>query len=40
VTSAESHDTGDAAGWLARSAGRIPVRRYPEASSTHAGRID
>jgi thiazole synthase len=28
------------AGRLARLAGRIPVRRYAEASSTHAGRID
>jgi thiazole synthase len=27
------------AGRLARTAGRIPVRRYAEASSTHAGRI-
>jgi glycine/D-amino acid oxidase-like deaminating enzyme len=25
---------------LARFAGRIPVRRYAEASSTHVGRID
>ncbi|MDN5769809.1 MAG: thiazole synthase [Microlunatus sp.] len=28
------------AGRLAWGAGRIPVRRYAEASSTHAGRID
>ena len=28
------------AGRLARCAGRIPVRRYAEASSTNAGRID
>src|SRR5512133_702068 len=28
------------AGRLARCAGRIPIRRYAEASSTHAGRID
>jgi thiazole synthase len=28
------------AGRLAHGAGRIPVRRYAEASSTHAGRID
>ena len=28
------------AGRLARLAGRIPVRRYAEASSTDAGRID
>jgi thiazole synthase len=28
------------AGRLARLAGRIPVRRYAEASSTHVGRID
>ena len=27
------------AGWPS-GAGRIPVRRYAEASSTHAGRID
>jgi glycine/D-amino acid oxidase-like deaminating enzyme len=26
--------------WLARFAGRVPVRRYAEASSTHAGRIE
>jgi thiazole synthase len=28
------------AGRLARRAGRIPIRRYAEASSTHEGRID
>jgi thiazole synthase len=28
------------AGRLARGAGRIPVRRYAEASSMNAGRID
>jgi thiazole synthase len=40
VRMAEAMKYAVRAGRLARSAGRIPVRRYAEASSTHAGRID
>jgi thiazole synthase len=40
VRMAEAMKCAVRAGRLARLAGRIPVRRYAEASSTHAGRID
>jgi thiazole synthase len=40
VRMAEAMKYAVRAGRLARFAGRIPVRRYAEASSTHAGRID
>ena len=40
VRMAEARKYAVRAGWLARCAGRIPVRRFAEASSTHAGRID
>jgi thiazole synthase len=40
VRMAEAMKLAVQAGRLARLAGRIPVRRYAEASSTHAGRID
>ena len=40
VRMAEAMKLAVQAGRLARRAGRIPVRRYAEASSTHAGRID
>jgi thiazole synthase len=40
VRMAEAMKFGVQAGRLARCAGRIPVRRYAEASSTNAGRID
>jgi thiazole synthase len=40
VQMAEAMRLAVRAGRLARLAGRIPVRRYAEASSTHAGRID
>jgi thiazole synthase len=40
VRMAEAMKYAVRAGRLARLAGRIPVRRYAEASSTHAGRID
>ena len=40
VRMAEAMRLAVRAGRLARLAGRIPVRRYAEASSSHAGRID
>jgi thiazole synthase len=40
VRMAEAMKYAVQAGRLARGAGRIPVRRYAEASSTHVGRID
>jgi thiazole synthase len=40
VRMAEAMKYAVRAGRLARFAGRIPVRRYAEASSTHAGRIN
>src|SRR4029077_11636317 len=40
VRMAEAMKYAIRAGRLAHGAGRIPVRRYAEASSTHAGRID
>ena len=40
VRMAEAMKHAVRAGWLARGAGRIPVRRYAEASSMNAGRID
>jgi thiazole synthase len=40
VRMAEAMKCAVRAGRLARGAGRIPVRRYAEASSIHAGRID
>jgi thiazole synthase len=40
VRMAEAMKLAVQAGRLARCAGRIPVRRYAEASSTNAGRID
>src|SRR4029450_2191976 len=40
VRMAEAMKFAVQAGRLARCAGRIPVRRYAEASSTNAGRID
>jgi thiazole synthase len=40
VRMAEAMKYAVRAGRLAHGAGRIPVRRYAEASSTHVGRID
>ena len=40
VRMAEAMKYAVRAGRLARGAGRIPVRRYAEASSSHVGRID
>jgi thiazole synthase len=40
VAMAEAMKLAVRAGRLAHGAGRIPVRRYAEASSTHVGRID
>ena len=40
VRMAEAMKYAIRAGRLAHGAGRIPVRRYAEASSTHVGRID
>jgi thiazole synthase len=40
VAMAEAMKLAVRAGWLAHGAGRIPIRRYAEASSTHVGRID
>jgi thiazole synthase len=40
VRMAEAMKCAVRAGRLARGAGRIPVRRYAEASSIRAGRID
>jgi thiazole synthase len=40
VAMAEAMKLAVKAGRLAHGAGRIPIRRYAEASSTHVGRID
>jgi thiazole synthase len=40
VRMAEAMKYAVRAGRLAHGAGRIPVRRYAEASSSHVGRID